>query len=139
MVFPGRLLERATFKISGFWRRPCWLQSARQLWKARRWAFALPGEDPVQSRNFILHGNYPNPFNAATTFQFQLFKDNWVTLTVYNSLGEEVIRLLDKPMLAGVHNIRWEASQQLSISSGPYTYILKAGGLSESRHFILIK
>ncbi len=71
---------------------------------------------------FHLYGNYPNPFNPVTTLRFDLPVAAHVTLTLYNSLGQRVARLLDKQMPAGTHTTLWNgrSSSGAALASGVY-------------------
>ncbi len=73
---------------------------------------------------FTLFQNYPNPFNPSTVIKYQLPADNFVTLKVYNSLGEEVRTLVNGMVNAGTHEIKFDAKD---LSSGVYLYVLRAG------------
>jgi len=59
--------------------------------------------------NFSLNANYPNPFNPTTNIQFELPQDGHVMLAVFNTLGQEVTRLVDQNLERGLHNISWDA------------------------------
>ncbi len=72
---------------------------------------------PLQN---TLAANYPNPFNPTTTLSFSLKELSFVTLKVYNILGQEVASLLDRTELdAGEHAIDFDAN---NLSSGTYYY-----------------
>jgi hypothetical protein len=66
---------------------------------------------------FNLSNNYPNPFNPATTLNYQLASAGYVNMEVYNSLGQEVKQLVDDMKEAGYYTIRWDAG---NLSSGVY-------------------
>ncbi len=86
---------------------------------------------------FSLDQNYPNPFNPTTTIIFSIPKDNnFTSLKIYNSLGEEVGILLDQVIPAGNHEVHFDASE---LSSGVYLYVLESGKFVESRKMILMK
>ncbi len=76
---------------------------------------------------FALLQNYPNPFNPSTTIEFALPKSAFVTLKVYNLLGEEVAMLISEQQSAGIHRINWDAR---GLASGVYLYRLEAGNPS---------
>ncbi|MGE5806923.1 MAG: endo-1,3-alpha-glucanase family glycosylhydrolase [Ignavibacteria bacterium] len=90
---------------------------------------------PVPAQ-FILEQNYPNPFNPSTTIKFKLYEAGWVTLEVFNLLGEEVAVLINKEMSASEHSITFDASE---LSGGLYIYHLKANGFTDSKKMILLK
>jgi hypothetical protein len=74
-------------------------------------------------KEFKLNQNYPNPFNPSTTIEFVLPKSAFVTLKVYNLLGEEVVTLVAEQRSAGIHQFNWDAS---GLASGVYLYRLEA-------------
>ena len=87
-------------------------------------------------KQFILADNYPNPFNPSTTIQFSLPKASFVILNIYNSLGQEVARLVTQQMNAGIYKTEWNA---IGFSSGIYFYRLKAGSFTETKKLVLLK
>jgi len=96
---------------------------------------ALPGQ-------FRLQQNYPNPFNPTTTIEYDLSRQETVTLTVYDILGRKVKTLMDnRPQHAGRHWVVWNGADANGrpVSSGIYFYRLTAGAFSESRKMILVK
>jgi len=90
----------------------------------------------VQPVSFTLHQNYPNPFNPATTIEFTLPQSGFVTLKVYNLLGEEVATLLATHKPAGQYSINFDASQ---LTSGVYYYTLTADGFKQTRKMVLLR
>ena len=86
--------------------------------------------------SFQLSQNYPNPFNPVTNIQFSIPQDYFVTLMVYNSVGEEIAVLVNKKMSAGLHTISWNA---IDMPSGVYLYKILAGNFSEIKKMILLK
>ena len=88
---------------------------------------------PIQ---FELAQNYPNPFNPSTTIKFSLPQSAFVTLKVYNILGQEVSTLVNGFTEAGIHSINFDAS---NLNSGIYLYKLEAGPYSYVRKMTLIK
>jgi len=91
--------------------------------------------------NFYLFQNHPNPFNPSTTIDFVLKKRRNVSLSVYNILGEKVIRLIDKKLPAGFHSIDWNGVDfdNIPVASGIYFYRLSAGDNSATRKMVLLK
>lgn len=86
--------------------------------------------------DFRLEQNYPNPFNPSTKINFSLPKESNVSLVIYNTLGEEVTRLVDEHLKAGYHMTDFNNSHY---SSGIYFYRLQAGGFVEAKKMILLK
>ena len=76
---------------------------------------------------FILNQNFPNPFNPATNINFNLPVDSYVTLKVFNILGQEVETLLNKNINAGAYNVIFNTS---GFNSGVYLYELDAKGVN---------
>jgi hypothetical protein len=85
---------------------------------------------------FALDQNYPNPFNPNTTIGFAIPKAGFVTLTVYNTLGQEVATVVRGEMVAGRYNASFDAS---SLSSGMYMYRLNSGDYTSVRKMMLLK
>ncbi len=78
---------------------------------------------------FKLNQNYPNPFNPTTTIKYQIPQTSYVTLKVYNILGNETAALVDKVQQAGNYSIEYGAGSKDNIaglSSGVYFYKLTA-------------
>ncbi|MCZ2269487.1 MAG: T9SS type A sorting domain-containing protein [Ignavibacteriales bacterium] len=85
---------------------------------------------------FILEQNYPNPFNPNTRIQFAIGSKQFVSLKIFNSLGEEVASLVNEEKSAGFYKIDFNASH---LSSGIYYYKIIAGDFVQTRKMILIK
>ena len=86
---------------------------------------------------FSLDQNYPNPFNPSTKIQYNLHENSFVSLKVYNAIGQEVATLVNDVVPAGLHEILFDAS---GLNSGVYFYTLKAGNnFVQTRKMILIK
>jgi hypothetical protein len=85
---------------------------------------------------YALDQNYPNPFNPSTTIKFQLPKDGFVTLKVYDILGKEITTLINEEKSQGKYEVNFNAS---SLSSGVYIYKIQAGDFTASKKLILLK
>ena len=86
--------------------------------------------------HYSLAQNFPNPFNPSTTIGYALPRRSHVTLTVFNSLGQQVATLVNGEMEAGYHDVKFDASR---LSSGVYLYRLHAGNHIEVRKALLMK
>jgi hypothetical protein len=80
--------------------------------------------------------NYPNPFNPSTNIEFSIPKSQFVTLIIYNLLGQEVITLVSDKLDAGSYTYSWDAGQ---LASGIYLYKLQAGSFQKILKLVLIK
>ncbi|TAK62236.1 MAG: T9SS type A sorting domain-containing protein [Bacteroidetes bacterium] len=85
---------------------------------------------------FCLEQNYPNPFNPITVFSFRFPVSGYVTLKVYNFLGEEVATLIDEFQDSGYRSVSYDAT---GLPSGIYMYKLTVGSYSEAKKMILLK
>jgi uncharacterized protein (TIGR02145 family) len=83
-----------------------------------------------------LFQNFPNPFNPSTTIKFSLPKATHVNLSIYNSMGQEISKLISKAMSAGVYTPEWNAS---GFASGVYYYRIVAGDFIQTKKLILLK
>ena len=80
--------------------------------------------------------NFPNPFNPSTTIYYDIPKQSFVTLKIFDLLGREVTTLVDGDTKAGKHENIFNAKY---LPSGVYFYQLKAGEFIQTKKMILIK
>lgn len=93
-------------------------------------------DNELNPGEFSLTQNYPNPFNPETVISFNLPKESFVELGVYNTLGQ-LVEVLEKNILqAGKHTVVFNGSK---LASGTYFYILNADGKRFSKKMNLIK
>jgi hypothetical protein len=99
------------------------------------------GSDVPVPAHFRLYQNHPNPFNPATTINFDLPAPAHVRLDIFNILGQRVRTLLDRAMPAGTHAVRWDGrdGDGRPVASGVYFYRLDAGRDVAKRKMILLK
>jgi len=83
-----------------------------------------------------LSQNYPNPFNPVTNIKFEIVKDGFVTLKIYDVLGNEVSTLISEKRSQGAYEINWDAS---NYPSGVYFYKLTVGEQSIEKKMVLVK
>jgi len=90
---------------------------------------------------FLLAHNYPNPFNPTTQIRYELSKADHVTLSIYNSLGQEVRRLVDLEQPAGYHLVTWNGRDQQGkpVPSGVYHYRLQVGDFVATKKMTVAK
>jgi len=85
---------------------------------------------------FELNQNYPNPFNPSTAIEFQIPSSEFVSLKIYNLLGQEVISSVNQNLKSGYHTYIWNAS---NFASGIYYYKIEAGEFIKIRKMIVLK
>jgi len=84
----------------------------------------------------VLYQNYPNPFNPGTRLSFVISHSSFVSLKVYDVLGNEIAKLLNEGKPAGTYEINFDASE---LSSGIYFYTITAGKFKETKKMILLR
>jgi S-formylglutathione hydrolase FrmB len=107
-----------------------------------------PTDRGAQPPSFVLHGNFPNPFNPTTTIEFALSCPQEISLEVFNLSGERVGVISGRMYPAGTHQVTFDtatgsgytASHQIgSLPSGIYIYRMTADGNTVSRKMMLIR
>lgn len=93
---------------------------------------------------FQLSQNYPNPFNPSTVISWQLTVGSFVTLKIYDVLGNEIATLVNEEQQAGKHSVNFDATNNHllttnKLSSGIYYYGLKAGNYVQSKGMVYLK
>ncbi|MBZ0200904.1 MAG: T9SS type A sorting domain-containing protein, partial [Ignavibacteriaceae bacterium] len=85
---------------------------------------------------YALAQNYPNPFNPSTTISYSVPEAQFVTLKIFNVLGQEVTTLVNGMKEAGVYTLNFDAK---NLNSGLYFYKLEAGTFSAVKKMMLTK
>lgn len=100
----------------------------------------------ILPKEYYLYQNYPNPFNPSTTIKYSIPTSEFVSLKVYDLLGNEVVILVNEEKPNGVYEVEFSATggstsggNAYNLSSGIYFYTLKAGKFSETKKLILMK
>jgi hypothetical protein len=93
-------------------------------------------EVDITPNEFALMQNYPNPFNPSTSIEYRVGSTEYVTLKVYDILGNETAVLVNEEKPAGSYEVIFDAS---SLSTGTYFYKLQAGGFVETKKLVLMK
>jgi hypothetical protein len=89
-------------------------------------------------QDFVLHENYPNPFNPSTKIPFEVNKPGAIKITIYDLLGREVTQLVNKFHSPGSYAVNWSVPS--TVSSGIYYYILESGNYqSPMKKMVMIK
>lgn len=93
-------------------------------------------DDALKPKSYRLSQNYPNPFNPSTTIRFDVVDPGYVTLKVYNIMGQEVATLVDRQMEPGFHSLRWYAN---GLATGVYVYRITVNDFVKYRKLVIIK
>ncbi len=91
------------------------------------------GELPVE---FGLEQNYPNPFSQVTHIRYALPSTTTVRITIYDLLGREIARLVEKNQSAGRYEAVFDGNR---FAPGTYAYRLEAGSFSETKVMVLLR
>ncbi|HEY3296057.1 MAG TPA: proprotein convertase P-domain-containing protein [bacterium] len=101
-----------------------------------RTASVTPSFGSAAVTEYALHQNYPNPFNPTTSIALDLVDNGFVSLKVYNLMGQEVASLVNGNLSSGRHIVSFDAT---SLSSGVYLYRLNVNGFVAEKKMLLMK
>ena len=98
-------------------------------------------EKPVTPRRFRLLQNFPNPFNPTTTIQYEIPKQERVTLEIYDVLGQRVATLVNGMLQPGEYSAVWRGTNNegIHVATGVYFYRLRAGDFLSVKKMLLLK
>ena len=88
-----------------------------------------------QTPSFVLQQNYPNPFNPITSIQYAVISNQFVTLKIYDMLGNEIATLVDEFKPAGKYEVEFNA---IGLSSGIYFYTLQRNNNIITKKMVLL-
>lgn len=86
--------------------------------------------------NFALHTNYPNPFNPKTLIKYDIGRNTFVTLSVYNLLGQLISVLINENKEPGNYSVEFDGT---NLPSGLYIYKIESSDYIESKKMLLVK
>jgi len=86
--------------------------------------------------NIELFQNYPNPFNPSTSIQYEISSNQFVSLKVYDVLGNEIVTLVNEEKPAGTYEVEFDATE---LTSGIYFYKLTAGPFIQTNKMVLLR
>ena len=127
-----------------FWRARGKNASGPGPWSGR-WSFTTlvtgVGDRQVLPSSFRLRQNYPDPFNPATTIQYDLPYPALVTVEVFNVVGQKVRTLVSAAQPAGSYSVQWDGRDDRGrrVSSGIYIYRAYTNKDSETRKMLLLQ
>ncbi|NQV49087.1 MAG: lamin tail domain-containing protein [Candidatus Marinimicrobia bacterium] len=90
---------------------------------------------------FALHDNYPNPFNPITNIKYDIPENAYVTLSIYNMIGQHVIDLVNEDQAPGFYHLQWNGLDKSGtpVSSGLYIYRLTTPDFTRSEKMTFLK
>ena len=90
---------------------------------------------------FELHQNYPNPFNSFTKLNYDLPQGSYVSLTIYDMLGNVIKNLVNTNQSSGFKSVQWNALNNLGqpVSAGVYLYSIEVADFRQAKKMILLK
>jgi len=97
--------------------------------------------DRLINTYYILHENYPNPFNPITTLRYNLPEDALVNINIYDMMGRQVRTLVNSQQTAGFKSVQWNAinDKGTPVSAGIYLYSIEAGQFRQTKKMVLLK
>ena len=97
--------------------------------------------DVLLPAEFAMYQNYPNPFNPITSIKYDLPKDAYTVMEVFDIMGKHVKTLIDENQTAGFKTVKWDAtnSNGNNVAAGMYIYQIKSGSYNETKKMILLK
>ena len=101
----------------------------------------LSTEEELIPNKFALHQNFPNPFNPTTAIRYDLPKEEYVNIVIFDVIGRNIRSLVNQKKNAGYHSIQWDAKNDLGepVSAGMYIYIIHAGEHRSVKKMVLLK
>jgi len=95
----------------------------------------------VVPEQIMIYQNYPNPFNPITTIRYDLPKDTFVKVTIYDILGNVIKNLVNRSQHSGNNSIQWNATNNIGqpVSAGIYLYTIQAGEFVQTKKMVLLK
>ncbi len=97
-------------------------------------------EEPSIPQAINLYQNYPNPFNPSTTIKFRIPEYEFVSLKIYDLLGNEIATLVNEEKPAGNYEVEFQSAVgNKELASGIYYYQLRAGNNTETKKMLMLK
>jgi hypothetical protein len=119
--------------------------NASPTYQALLW-FGIPvgvelEEKEIIPGKFSLSQNYPNPFNPSTSIQYAVSSRQFVSLKIYDVLGNEIAILVNEELPAGEYEVEFNShsGEVRNLVSGIYFYLMTAGSYSATKKMILLK
>jgi hypothetical protein len=85
-------------------------------------------------KDLVVQQSYPNPFNPTTTVSYTLYKEQDITIEIFNSIGQKIKTLFSGLQQPGVHNIRWDAIDNNNAILPSGIYFLRFSSIPVKEH-----
>jgi len=101
----------------------------------------LSNQAETVPNDFNVFQNYPNPFNPVTSLSYDLLEDSYVSVTIYDMLGNVIKNLVNANQSSGYKSVQWNATNDRneSVSAGLYLYTIQAGEFRQTKKMVLLK
>jgi pectinesterase len=99
-------------------------------------AIAPNGNSGLIPERYMLFKNYPNPFNPTTTIDYNLPESGPVLIRIYDMIGRQLMKVVNKDQAAGHYSISFNA---VHLASGIYFYQMEAGNFIQTQKMVLLK
>jgi hypothetical protein len=109
-----------------------WLWASLAGWNG----VAGTGNDNIFSNSYALYQNYPNPFNPSTNIQYAVGSRQFVTIRIYDIIGNEIDTIVNEIKPAGTYQVAFNAED---LTSGVYFYKIIAGNFVQTKKMILLR
>ncbi|MBS4035925.1 MAG: T9SS type A sorting domain-containing protein [Ignavibacterium sp.] len=96
----------------------------------------IDDDEIIKPLTYNVSQNYPNPFNSSTSISYSIAEAGFVSLKVFDILGQEVSALVNEDKEAGMYDVVFNASE---LTTGVYIYTFQSNGYSQSRKMILLR
>ncbi len=92
------------------------------------------------SGDWQLFQNYPNPFNPSTYIKFSIPKSAFISIEIYNVMGQRIKSLVNAKLNSGMHQINWDGTndQGLKVSAGTYLLMMKSEDFIQTRKMMMV-
>ena len=131
-----------TETVRSKWRDENWQPRIRYEYNYATDRGVLSAGEPVAlPKKIVLSQAYPNPFNPVTTISYRLLKADYITIDIYDMIGNKVRTLVSQAQNAGTKSYQWNATNDLgqSVSAGMYIYTIQAGEFRQTKKMVLLK
>jgi len=110
-------------------------------WISHNSNLALDVQTDLKPEKITVHQNYPNPFNPTTQINYDLQRNEYISIDIYNVTGHKVKSVIEGMQRAGYNSITWDATNDLwkLVSAGMYIYTIRAGEFIVSKKMLFLK